>query len=124
MAWLLIDTDSDLLVQFSASALVPETVRMQWNRLADDEAKEAFAQKLGSLLEASLIECLDSDLKPPSAAQTAFAIAITKKLGVPASPQVFKFRGMMADFLREHAPVFKAQAAGASRKKARKGGAE
>jgi hypothetical protein len=108
MAWLLIDTDSDLLVEVSASALVPEMVRMQWNRLADDQAKEAFAQKLGTLLESSLIDCLDSDLKPPTAAQTAFAIAITRRLGVPA------------DFLREHAPVFKAQATSASKKKARK----
>lgn len=97
---------------------------MQWSRFADDQAKEAFAQKLGTLLESSLIDCLDSDLKPPTTAQTAFAIAITRRLGVPAPAEVFKFRGVMADFLREHAPVFKAQAAGASRKKARKGGAE
>lgn len=123
MAWLLIDTESDLLVAIPTSALAPETVRAQWERLGDDGAKEAFGQKLGTLLETSLIDCLDSDLKPPTAAQTAYAVAITKRLGVPASAEVFRFRYAMAEFLREHAPVFKAQAASASKKKARKSGA-
>lgn len=123
MAWLLIDTESDLLVEIPASALAPETVRTQWERLGDDGAKEAFGQKLGTLLESSLIDCLDSDLKPPTPAQTAYAVAITKRLGVPASAEVFRFRYAMAEFLREHAPVFKAQAASASKMKARKSGA-
>ncbi|MFC3549496.1 hypothetical protein ACFOLC_00530 [Lysobacter cavernae] len=123
MAWLLIDTESDLLVEIPGSALVPETVRVQWGRLADDQTKDAFAQKLGALLESSLIDCLDNDLKPPTAAQTAYAIAITKRLGVPASAEVFRFRCVMTDFLKEHAPVFKALATGASKSRARKSGA-
>ena len=123
MAWLLIDTESDLLVEIPASALAPETVRVQWERLGHDEAREAFGQKLGTLLESSLIDCLDSDLKPPTAAQTAYAIAIIKRLGLPASAEVFRFRYVMTDFLKEHAPVFKALATSASKNRARISGA-
>ena len=123
MAWLLIDTESDLLVEIPASALAPETVKTQWERFGNDDAREAFGQKLGSLLEPLLIDCLDSDLKPPTAAQTAYAIAIAKRLGVPASAEVFRFRHVMTDFLKEHAPVFKAQAASASKNRARRSGA-
>ena len=120
MAWLLIDTESDLLVEVPASALAPETVRAQWERLIDEDAKEAFGHRLGALLESSLIDCLDSDLKPPTAAQTAYAVAITKRLGVTAAPEVFRFRYLMTDFLKEHAPVFKALATSASKRRARK----
>lgn len=122
MAWLLIDTESELLVEIPASALAPETVKTQWERFGSDDAREAFGQRLGSLLEPLLIDCLDSDLKPPTAAQTAYAIAIAKRLGVPASAEVFQFRYTMTDFLKEHAPVFKALATSASKNRARKSG--
>ncbi len=124
MTWLLIDTESDIVVEIPATALPPETVRTQWERLGDDEAKEAFGQKLGELLESSLIDCLDSDLKPPTAAQTSYAIAIAKRLGVPASAEVFRFRNVMTHFLREHAPVFKALATSSSKTRPRKIGTE
>lgn len=101
---------------------MPETIRAQWERLGNDVAREAFGQKLGNFLESSLIDCVDSDLKPPTAVQTAYATAITKKLGVPASAEVFRFRYGMTAFLKEHAPVFKTLTTSAS-SRARKSGA-
>lgn len=109
MPWLLLDTDSDLLVEIPVSELLPETVRAQWERFSDEASRASFAQKLGARLESALIECLDTDLKPPSSAQVAYAIAISKKLGVMAPEVTFKYRGAMSDFLTEHAPVFKTQ---------------
>jgi hypothetical protein len=59
-----------------------------------------------------LIECLDADLKPPTAAQIQYATDIAKHLGVPLPSEALRFRGAMGEFLTRFSDAFRQKTRG------------
>lgn len=112
MPLLFVDTQSDLLVEIPVAIVVAEALNAQWERLVDEESRDAFGARLGPRLEAALRDCLDWDLKPPTPAQVAYATAISRTLGVPLSSEVLRYRGQMNRFLDQHDRAFKARRTG------------
>lgn len=106
MALLLVDTDSDLLVEIRATQSVLQTLSVQWGRLREDRERTAFGTRFGAQLAIALGESVDWDLKPPTPAQVAYATGIAKSLGIPVPDGVLRYRGQMNDFLDVHNRVF------------------
>lgn len=109
MALLLIDVELDLLVEVPVAAELGGALAAQWERLRDDAAKDAFARRLATRLAPILTDCLDWDLRPPTAAQITFATSIARQLGIDLPGDVLRHRGAMNVFLDEHGEEFKRQ---------------
>lgn len=106
MALLLVDTDSDLLVEVRATHKVLETLSVQWGRLREDRERTAFGTRFGAQMAIALGESVDWDLKPPTPAQVAYATGIAKTLGISVPDDVLRYRGQMNEFLDMHNGVF------------------
>lgn len=111
MALLLVDVELDLLVEVPIAGDLTSTFALQWERLRDDAARDLFARRVATKVAPVLAECLDWDLKPPSAAQITFATSIARQMGVDLPGDVLRQRGAMNAFLDEHGEEFKRQLA-------------
>lgn len=109
MPLLLIDAELDLLVEIPVAPDMETTFAEQWERLADDAKRDAFARRLATKLAPSLTECLDWDLRPPTSAQVTFATSIARQKGIDLPGEVLRLRGAMNRFLDEHGEEFKRQ---------------
>lgn len=107
MPLLLVDTQSDLLIEIQLAQLVSETLKIQWERLTDEPSRQTFGLRLGPHLGVALGESVDWDLKPPTPAQVAYATGIAKTLGVSLPGNVLRYRGPMNEFLDTHNQAFK-----------------
>jgi len=58
---------------------------------------------------ASLVYCLDADLKPPTESQLAYAITISRELAVALPYEALRHRAAMSEFIARYVEVFKAQ---------------
>lgn len=103
-----IDPDTGRAVELVLSDAEQELLELQMTRCIAYGGFDAFAQRLSQALGASLLSIVDYTLRPPSEAQTKFAMAIARTLGIPISPDVLRYRGAMHDFIFLHAPAFMA----------------
>lgn len=107
MPVLLVDTQSDLLVEVPLSAAGAEALERQWARLGEDAAQIAFGNRFGPRLEAALAESLDWDLRAPTPAQVSYATGISRTLGVALPSEVLRYRGAMNEYLDRYNQPFK-----------------
>ena len=107
MPLLLVDMDSDLLVEIPVSESLEEALNIQWERLADEAARNAFGARFGPHLALALGESLDWDLRAPTPAQVTYATAISRALGIALPSEVLRYRGQMNEFLDRHNQTFK-----------------
>lgn len=105
MGFRLVDDDSELSIELPFSTSTREAIGIQLERSAYMDGRHSFSERLAR----TLIELLDADLQPPSAAQLSYAAAISRGLDVALPSEVLKFKGAMFDFLDRYAPIFKAR---------------
>lgn len=86
---------------------VQEAWLLQYDRALHAGAVEGFRIRLAQCFAATLAECLDPDLKPPTAAQVQYATDIARQLGIPVPSEVLRFRGSMGEFIDRFAEVLR-----------------
>lgn len=116
MPLLLVDTQSDLFIEIPVVESLAEALNIQWERLPDEAARDAFGARFGPRLGSALGESLDWDLRAPTPAQVAYATAISRAIAVALPSEVLRYRGKMAEFLDQHNQAFKDR--GSARKSA------
>lgn len=112
MPLLLVDMQSDLLIEIPVAEPLAEALDIQWERLFDEAARNAFGARFGLRLELALGESLDWDLRAPTPAQINYATAIARALGVALPGEVLRYRGQMNEFLDRHNQAFKDRGSG------------
>lgn len=112
---LVLDDDSD--VPLPLDAPTREAWLVQCGRAEGAGALDRLKRRLAQCFATSLVECLDADLKPPTAAQLSYATDIARQLGLNLPAEAIRFRGEAMEFIRRHAealrnlPVARAQGA-------------
>lgn len=107
MALYLVAPAIDLSIELQISEPVEQALAIQWERLHDRAARDAFCRRMTSQLDGVIPESIDWDIKEPSPAQLSFAMALSKELDVPIPPDALRFRGSMFEFLEAHSRMAK-----------------
>jgi hypothetical protein len=81
----------------------------QQTRAARADRLDHLASRIAECFASSLVECLDPDLKPPTAAQLEYATVIARDLGLSLPAETLRYRGTMAEFIRRFADTHKAR---------------
>lgn len=110
MEFHLVDESLDARALIPLSEAVREAVAIQWSRCENDEDVKSLSKRLQAVLEPSVIDALDWDLRPPSPAQKKFAYAICSRFGVGMPAEVLRYQGAMHDFLERYAAAYKTNA--------------
>jgi hypothetical protein len=109
MALYLVDPGQDLYIELFVSESVERALALQWERIKDRTAREAFCRRMASQLESVIPESIDWDIKTPTQAQISYALVLSKELDVPVPPDALRSRGNMHEFLEKHAALAKAK---------------
>lgn len=80
---------------------------VEYERATQAGSVSAFRERLAACFAASLTECLDTDLKPPTEAQVRYVMNIARDLGVVLPSEALRFRGAMTEFIKRFADTFK-----------------
>lgn len=102
---LVLDDDSD--VPLPLDAPTREAWLVQCGRAEGAGALERLKRRLAQRFAISLVECLDADLKPPTAAQLSYATDIARQLGLNLPAEAIRFRGEAMAFIRRHAEALR-----------------
>lgn len=97
----------DLSLELFVSPQLEAAVAQQWERIRDREVRDTYRRALERRLEDLLKDCLDWDLKPPTAAQMSYATVVATKLGLVVPTEARHSRFHMAMFLEKHASKLK-----------------
>jgi hypothetical protein len=103
----------DLSLELFVSPQLEAAVAQQWERIRDREVRDTYRRALERRLEDLLKDCLDWDLKPPTAAQLSYATVVATKLGLVVPTEARHSRFHMAMFLEKHASKLKERNEGA-----------
>lgn len=76
--------------------------RLQRDRAALTRNTFALGERLAASFAASLSQCLDPDLRPPTEKQLRHALTIARELNVPISGDATRYRGSMVSFIKAH----------------------
>jgi hypothetical protein len=76
--------------------------RLQLDRAALTRNTFAMGERLAASFAASLSQCLDPDLRPPTEKQLRHAITIARELNIPISGDATRYRGAMVGFIKSH----------------------
>jgi hypothetical protein len=102
---LLLDDEEGIPIPLDDS--VREAWQLQFDRAQLAGSTDALKMRLAYSFAASLVECLDADLKPPTEAQVQYATAITRELGLSLNAETLRYRGAMAEFINQYVDAFK-----------------
>jgi hypothetical protein len=102
MPLILLHPAVDLALELYVPQALEDAIAVQWERIQEGRVRQTYIRALESRLEDLLRDCLDWDLKEPTAAQIAFAKVVAQRLGIVIPPEALKFRFHMAMFLEEH----------------------
>lgn len=103
MPLFLVHPGVDLTLELYVPQALEEAIALQWERVRDKTVRDTYVKSLEHRLQDVLRDCLDWDLKPPTAAQVAFATVLSARHGVPVPSEAFKYRFHMAMFLEAQA---------------------
>lgn len=84
-----------------------EAWRLQLDRAIRAGSSSALCGRLASSVAASIEQCLDRDLQPPTENQVRYAMAIARELNVSLSGDALRYRGSMGEFLTRFSEVYK-----------------
>jgi hypothetical protein len=76
--------------------------RLQLDRAALARNTFAMGERLAACFAASLSQCLDPDLRPPTEKQLRHALTIARELNVSISGDATRYRGSMVAFIKTH----------------------
>jgi hypothetical protein len=86
-----------------------EAWALQCDRAIHAGKLEGLQERVAMCFALSLSECLDSDLKPPTAAQLKFATDISRELGVALPSEALRYRGSMGEFINRYAEALRSK---------------
>jgi hypothetical protein len=109
MSYFLVAPGLDMSIELFLSDQLERAVALQWERLKDRDARDAFTRRIATQLEALLPDAIDWDIKEPTPAQISYAMAISKELSVAIPPDALRLRGEMHAFLEAHVPQARAK---------------
>ena len=101
------DEHSGHVIEIDLSAEVVAALRSQWDRADRLGYEDELAARLSRALNDQLERILDSDLRPPTRQQIAFAKAISNRLNVPLSSATLSSRASIGVFLDAYSEQFK-----------------
>jgi hypothetical protein len=104
--WLL-DQQSGHVIEIELSAEVRAALQCQWERADRLGYGEDMAARLSHALNEQIERLLDTDLRPPTKQQVAFAKAIAAKLKIPLPPSTLHSRSSIGSFLDAYSHQFK-----------------
>lgn len=107
MSLYLVAPSLDLSIELLISDQVEQALSLQWERLKDRTAREAFCRRMTQQLDSVIPESIDWDIKEPTAAQVSYAMVLSKQLDVPIPPSALRYRGQMHEFLERHSQLSK-----------------
>lgn len=107
MSYFLVAPGIDMSIELFLSDQLERAVALQWERLKDRDARDAFTRRIAKQLETLLPDAIDWDIKEPTPAQISYAMAVSKELNVAIPPDALRFRGEMHTFLETHVPQAK-----------------
>lgn len=84
-----------------------ELLALQLECYLEQGTSDTFAHWLAHALSGALPEAVMYELRPPSEAQTKYAMAIARTLGLPLPPEVLRYRGAMHTFLAANTDAFR-----------------
>jgi hypothetical protein len=99
--------DEDQGIPIPLDELTEEAWALQLGRAATQGAVDSLRERLATCFAATLVECLDADLRRPTEAQLKYAMAIARDLNVALPSEALRFRGAMATFLALFAETHK-----------------
>lgn len=104
-----VHTGVDLSLELFVSPQLEAAVAQQWERIRDRAVRDTYRRALERRLEDLLKDCLDWDLKPPTAAQLSYATVVAAKLGTVVPTEARHSRFHMAMFLEKYGARLKAR---------------
>lgn len=102
----LVDDDNDVSVPLDLDCVFLEAVATQLQR-AEAPGRSPFAKRFATILQDTLGQALDADIRPPTDAQLKFAVDIARDLGVAIPGEAFRYRGSMTSFIGRFEPQFR-----------------
>ena len=109
MVLMLLDLSRQIAIHIPVSEQTASIFEEQFSRLPDRDARDAYGRRAAPRVEPALLDSLDWDLCPPTAAQISYARAISKGLGVEIPPDAMRIRTRMRNFLSVYSTAFKAK---------------
>lgn len=103
----LVDPGLDMSIELFISEPVERALALQWERLKDRSAQDAFCRRMTAQLESVIPESIDWDIKKPTPAQLSYAVVLSKQLGVTIPPEALRYRGTMHEFLEKRSQEMK-----------------
>ena len=88
MALILLHPAVDLTLELYVPIELEEAIAVQWERIRDHRVRQTYISALEARLQRLLADCLDWDLKEPTAAQVSFATLLARRHSVDL-PMVF-----------------------------------
>lgn len=98
--------DDVWIIPIASDDYIREAWEVQQSRASSMGASAELSARLVECFIASLTECLDPDLKPPTSAQIVYATDIARVLGVALPSAALRYRGPMASFIESHVDNF------------------
>lgn len=103
------DTEDVWVIPIAADAYIREAWATQQARALSTGTSGELMTRLVECVAASVTECLDPDLKPPTSAQMIYATDIARTLGIAIPSAAIRYRGAMAAFIESHVDSFNAK---------------
>lgn len=107
MSLYLVAPGLDLSIELYISESVEQALSLQWERLKDRTARDAFCRRMTNQLDSVIPDSLDWDIKEPTQAQVSYAMVLSKQLGVSIPSEALRYRGYMHEFLETNAAALK-----------------
>jgi hypothetical protein len=99
MPLLLVHPSVDLTLELYVSSALEEAIALQWERVRTRTVRDTYVKALECRLEDLLRDCLDWDLKPPTAAQVSYATLLAARHGLSVPSEALNYRFHMAMFI-------------------------
>ncbi len=100
------DSEEVWVIPIAADAYIREAWAEQEARALSTGTSGELMSRLMECVAASVTECLDPDLKPPTSAQMVYATDIARVLGIAIPSTAIRYRGAMAEFIESHVESF------------------
>lgn len=102
MALILLHPAVDLTLELYVPLELEEAIAVQWERIRDHRVRQTYISALEARLQRLLADCLDWDLKEPTAAQVSFATLLARRHSVDLPMEARRSRFHMAMFIEEY----------------------
>jgi hypothetical protein len=96
-------------VTFTLDESISQAWLQQQLRRDSPAGRVDLVDRLAACLTTSMLQCLDVDLMPPTAAQLVYATDIARELGLSLPYEALRYRGAMSDFIGRYVEVFRAR---------------